>query len=173
MRATWTQQAYLKASNSDGGDSFGQSVAISGDTIVIGEDGEDSDSDIVNGDQGDVFSFFDAGAAYVFTRNGSNWSLEAYLKASSSDGGDNFGWSVDVSDDQVVVGAMYGSSDSDVVDGGKDNNDAERSGATYLFSLEKSRGLQTPAVDAVSFWGLILLLGSVFILALWKLRFRA
>ena len=36
MATTWSQQAYLKASNSDAGDSFGFAVAVSGDTVVVG-----------------------------------------------------------------------------------------------------------------------------------------
>jgi len=47
---TWTQQAYLKASNTGGGDFFGSSVAVSGNTVVVGAPGEDSGATGVNGD---------------------------------------------------------------------------------------------------------------------------
>ena len=46
---TWAQQAYLKASNTEAMDNFGYSVAIAGDTIVVGADGEDSNGTGVNG----------------------------------------------------------------------------------------------------------------------------
>ncbi|MGF1508705.1 MAG: FG-GAP repeat protein, partial [Myxococcota bacterium] len=46
----WRQEAYLKASNTDVGDSFGLSVALSGDTLAVGS-GDDSDATGVNGDQ--------------------------------------------------------------------------------------------------------------------------
>ena len=62
-------------------------MAVSGDTVVVGAFGEDSDATGVNGDQNDD-SAFGAGAAYVFVRNGATWSQQAYLKASNTDAGD-------------------------------------------------------------------------------------
>jgi hypothetical protein len=61
----WTQEAYLKASNTDADDWFGVSVAVSGDTVVVGAPNEDSSATGVNGNQGDN-SATNAGAAYVF-----------------------------------------------------------------------------------------------------------
>ena len=78
------QQAYLKASNTDAGDGFGESVAVSGDTVVVGASGEASNAKGVNGDQNDNSALY-AGAAYVFVRNGTTWSQQAYLKASNTD----------------------------------------------------------------------------------------
>jgi hypothetical protein len=63
---TWSQQAYLKASNTGASDSFGGSVAVSGDTVVVGAPGEGSSATGVNGNQADN-SVTGAGAAYVFT----------------------------------------------------------------------------------------------------------
>ena len=62
----WTQQAYLKASNTGHGDYFGGSVAVSGDTVLVGASGEASKAIGINGDQTDN-SANDAGAAYAFT----------------------------------------------------------------------------------------------------------
>ncbi len=62
---TWTQQAYLKASNTGAGDLFGYSVAVAGDTIVVGAYGEGSNATGVGGNQADD-SATNAGAAYVF-----------------------------------------------------------------------------------------------------------
>ena len=68
-QASWSQQAYLKASNTDATtDSAQDSVAVSGDTVVVGcFPSEDSNATGVNGDQSDN-SAADAGAAYVFVR---------------------------------------------------------------------------------------------------------
>src|SRR5207253_708201 len=101
----WTQQAYLKASNSDREDFFGSSVAISGDTIVVGAPYEDSSASGVNGDQGNYNFGVEFGAAYVFVRNGTTWSQQAYLKASNPDVNDSFGYSVAICSNTVVVGA--------------------------------------------------------------------
>ena len=60
------QQAYLKASNTRGGDSFGYGVAVSGDTLVVGANLEDSNATGVNGNQTNI-SAADSRAAYVFT----------------------------------------------------------------------------------------------------------
>ncbi|HBR52231.1 MAG TPA: hypothetical protein DEA71_19415 [Nitrospira sp.] len=62
----WTQQAYLKASNPDDLDTFGTSVAISGNTIVVGAQGEDSNASGVTGNQSNN-SVAQAGAAYVLS----------------------------------------------------------------------------------------------------------
>jgi len=74
--ATPTQQAYIKASNTDADDLFGYRVAISGDTMVVGAFSEKSNATGVNGNQGDD-SFSEAGAAYIFVRSGTTWSQQA------------------------------------------------------------------------------------------------
>ena len=80
------QQAYVKASNTGAGDQFGYSVAVSGDTMVVGALFEDSAAIGVGGNQADN-SATDAGAAYVFTRDTAGvWTQQAYLKASNSRG---------------------------------------------------------------------------------------
>jgi len=130
--ATWSQQAYLKASNTDGGDFFGVSVAVSGDTIVVGARLEDSTATGVNGDEGDNAAP-GSGAAYVFVRNGETWTQQAYLKASNPDGGDEFGSSVAISGDVVIIGAPKEDSNATGVDGDESNNLAGNSGAVYVF----------------------------------------
>src|SRR5262249_48569900 len=128
----WTQQAYLKASNTDADDLFGFSVAISGDTVVVGAFGEDSAATGVNGNQSDN-SKPGSAAAYVFVRNGSTWTQQAYLKASNTDAGDRFGVSVAVSGDTVVVGANNESSGATGVNGDQADNSAFSAGAAYVF----------------------------------------
>jgi hypothetical protein len=128
----WVQQAYLKASNTGAIDVFGYRVAISGDTVVVGAPGEDSNASGVNGNQGNNSLSF-AGAAYVFVRSGTNWSQQAYLKASNPDVEDNFGAAVAVSGDTVVVGAYNESSNATGVNGDQTDNSAYHSGAAYVF----------------------------------------
>ncbi|WP_421800248.1 T9SS type A sorting domain-containing protein [Haliscomenobacter sp.] len=130
--STWSQQAYLKASNTEAGDFFGYSVAISGETIVVGAHRDDSNATGVNGDQSNN-SAFNAGAAYVFVRSGSTWSQQAYLKASNTEAGDIFGYSVAISGETIVVGANGESSNATGVNGDQSNNNAIYSGAAYVF----------------------------------------
>jgi hypothetical protein len=129
---TWFQHSYLKASNTGWDDSFGSSVAISGDTIVVGAPYEDSAATGVNGNQNDN-NAFSAGAAYVFVRSRSAWSQEAYLKASDTGGHDNFGAAVAASGDRIVVGARGEDSAATGVNGDQTDNTALSAGATYVF----------------------------------------
>jgi hypothetical protein len=124
---TWSQQAYLKASNTGVGDFFGRPVSVSGDTIVVGAQSEASNATGVNGDQSDN-SAPASGAAYVFVRNGTTWSQQAYLKASNTGAVDVFGYSVSVSGDTVVVGAYREDSNATGVNGDESNNLAHNSG---------------------------------------------
>jgi hypothetical protein len=128
----WTPQAYLKASNAGRDDYFGLSVAVSGDTIVVGAPLEDSSATGVNGNQAND-SLGSSGAAYVFVRTGTNWSQQAYLKASNTGAGDQFGHSVAVSGDTVVVGAPGESSSATGVNGNQNDDNADNSGAAYVF----------------------------------------
>jgi hypothetical protein len=131
---SWSQQAYLKASNTGAGDAFGTSAAISGDTVVVGAFGEDSNATGVNGNQANNSSGL-AGAVYVFVRGvGGSWSQQAYLKPSNTGAGDYFGNSVFVSGDSVVVGAPNESSSATGVNGNGADNSAPRSGAAYVFA---------------------------------------
>ncbi|MFN0126082.1 MAG: integrin [Verrucomicrobiales bacterium] len=119
---TWTQQAYLKASNPGVDNFFGSSVAVEGETIVVGAAGEDSNATGVNGNQANNSAAW-AGAAYVFVRNGTTWTQQAYLKASNTTVDDLFG-SVAISGDTIVVGAQT------------EDSDAFGSGAAYVFFRE-------------------------------------
>ena len=144
---TWSQEAYLKASNSGPFDRFGTSVAISGDTLVVGARFESSDADSVNGDQGDN-SANSAGAAYVFVRSGSIWVQQSYLKASNSDQADNFGNTIAISGDIIVVGAVFEDSAAKGVNGNQDDNSASESGAAYVFARSGSTWSQETYLKA-------------------------
>ena len=102
-------------------DAFGVSVSVSGDTVVVGASGEDSNTTGVNGKQNDNSSV-QSGAAYVFGRDGTAWIQQAFLKASNTDSHDYFGCSVSVSGDTVVAGADQEDSSATGVDGNQSDN---------------------------------------------------
>ena len=97
----WVQEAYLKPASGDGHDNFGHAVAIDGDTIAVGAPGEDGGAAGVPSDN----SVSNAGAVYVFRRDGSTWSPEAYVKPTVTGAHDNFGFSVALSGETLAVGA--------------------------------------------------------------------
>jgi hypothetical protein len=131
--ATWTQQARLTASNIGFQDSFGISLSLSGDTLAVGAWLEDSSATGVDGSQANN-SAQDSGAVYVFTRSGGTWTQQAYLKASNTGAGDNFGFSVSLSGDTLAVGAANENSSATGVDGNQADNSAQDSGAVYVFT---------------------------------------
>ncbi|MCI0856518.1 MAG: hypothetical protein J4N98_07495 [Chloroflexi bacterium] len=111
----WGEVMKLTASDAQAHDELGYSVAISGDTVVVGAFGKDS-----GGTR--------AGAAYVFDRNeggADNWGEVTKLTASDAQTGDQFGESVAVSGDTVVVGAHHEDA------GGSD------AGAVYVFQRDQ------------------------------------
>ncbi|NBB93540.1 MAG: hypothetical protein GVY32_10280, partial [Gammaproteobacteria bacterium] len=129
----WSQQAYIKASNTNPGDLFGEAVAVSGDTLAVTALGEDSAATGVDGNQDDNAAL-SAGAAYVFTRGGAgNWSQQAYIKASNTGSGDQFGFSVDLDGELLIVGASEEDSAATGVDGNAADDSANDAGAAYVF----------------------------------------
>jgi len=129
----WTQQAYLKASNTDSSDAFGISVSLSGDTLAVGAHVEASAAMGVNGDQSSNAASA-SGAVYVFTRSAGVWSQEAYLKASNTDSSDAFGISVSLSGDTLAVGAHGESSSATGVNGDQASDPTFYNGAAYVFT---------------------------------------
>ena len=96
--SVWSQQAKLVASDRAANDHFGSSVAVDGDTVVVGAWYEDHNAD---GEK----SSSAAGAAYVFTRSGSSWSQQQKLVALDRSSYDEFGFTVAIDRDTIVVGA--------------------------------------------------------------------
>ncbi len=90
--SSWIQQAKLLPGGGAAGDDFGRTVALSGDTAVVGARGDD---DLGN----------NSGSAYVFVRSGTVWTEQAKLLAGDGTESDLFGTSVSVSGDTLVVGA--------------------------------------------------------------------
>jgi hypothetical protein len=105
---SWTQRAKL-AANGSGGVYPGGSIALDGDTLLIGAE---SDSSVVPV----------GGAAYVYRGAGSTWQLEATLRASDQAGWDNFGASVDLEAGLAVIGARQ-----------DDTAGGANSGSLYVF----------------------------------------
>jgi hypothetical protein len=156
----WVQQAYLKASNPSMNAEFGHAVAISadGNTIVVSAFWDPSKATGVNGDQADQ-SIPQAGAAYVFTRRGSTWSQQAYLKASNTGEagtadtfaeGDQFGFSVAISDDGNTVAVGAHSEDSNGVNGNQADNSMQLAGAVYVYTRTNTSWSQTAYLKATN-----------------------
>ncbi len=104
---TWSEEQKLAASDGLGGDNFGVSVSVTGDTAVVGAWEDDSRT----------------GSAYVFTRTGTVWSEVDKIVASDGHPDAAFGWSVASSGGTVFAGAPY---QSDV---------GQYSGSAYVFGL--------------------------------------
>jgi len=104
----WIEEAGIFASDGALGVDFGCSISVDGDVVVVGAYHDDDNSD-------------DAGSAYVFRYNGSDWIEEAKLLASDGAEMDYFGYTVSISGDVIVVGAH----------GDDDNGD--HAGSAYVY----------------------------------------
>jgi hypothetical protein len=103
----WVYSGFIRPTTAIVGDRFGEALALSadGNTLVIGSPGEDSSHSGINGVADEAAS--DSGAAFVYRRNGVNWNQEAYVKATNTAVGDEFGSAVTLSTDgnTLAVGA--------------------------------------------------------------------
>ena len=133
LPAGYDETNKLSASDAGAGDGFGWSVAISGDTLVVGAFEAD-------GGPGDPIP--ESGAAYVFERDlggAGNWGEAAKLSASDAGRFDYFGWSVAISGDTLVVGARY-------EDGGP-GDPLDDSGAAYVYqAVQLDMSIHLPVV---------------------------
>ena len=130
---SFTQQAYLKASNMEGGDRFGVAVAVSGDLLAVGAQYEKSNATGINGDQSNNFTGGGAGAVYVFVRNGINWTQEAYIKAAAVGSNDAFGTALAIEGQTLVVGMALEDSNATGINGDPTDNSEADAGAAYVF----------------------------------------
>jgi hypothetical protein len=143
----WSQQGFIKASNTGLNDQFGSSVALSGDgnTLAVAAAFEDSASRGINGDGNDN-SLDQSGAVYVFSRSGTLWSQQAYLKASNTGDpadGDTFGYSISLGDDGRTLAVGAPSEDgASGINGDESDNSASGAGAVYIFSLDSDEWSQ-------------------------------
>ena len=157
--AAWTQQAYVKASNTGEagtadafgeGDQFAFSLAISadGNTLAVGALTEDSAARGINGNQADNTAQ-SAGAVYVFTRTGTAWTQQAYVKSDNIDAGDMFGYAVALTADGnlLAVGAFDEDGSARGVNGMPDNRN-NGSGAAYVFTRTAGAWTQQAYIKA-------------------------
>jgi hypothetical protein len=119
----WVEEAKLTASDGAAFDWFGELVAVSGDTAVVGAFGDDD-------------SGSNSGSAYVFRYDGSDWVEEAKLTASDGAVSDYFAFSVAVSGDTAVVGAI-----------GDDDNWLS-SGSAYVFRYDGTTWVEETKLTA-------------------------
>lgn len=115
----WVQEQKLTASDADNADYFGYSVAIDGDLLVVG-----------------AYRDEDGGSAYVFRREGTTWIEEDKLVASDHESGDEFGTSVSISGELIVVGAP------------KEDEAQSNSGSAYVFRREGATWVQETKLHA-------------------------
>jgi hypothetical protein len=134
---TWTQQAFIKSSHPNKEDWFGSRLNLSGDgnTLAVGAQLENGGSKGINGKQDDL-SAEDSGALYLFTRSGTTWTQQAYVKASNAEAYDEFGSSMALSKDGklIAIGARSEASAAKGVNGNQNDNSAMGAGAVYIFT---------------------------------------
>ncbi|WP_434418221.1 FG-GAP repeat protein [Nannocystis pusilla] len=134
---TWSQQAYIKASNPGESDLFGYSVALTsdGDILAVGAPGESSGANELDGEQSNDEAHA-AGAVYVFSRQGHAWQQEAYIKAPNAEEGTYFGIDVALSGDGGILVAGASGEDSGEAGSFADPLDqtGDNSGAAYVFT---------------------------------------
>jgi hypothetical protein len=122
---SWTQQQRLTAAAPAAGDLFGDAVALSGDTALVGAPYHDA------------AGAPEVGAAYVFTRSGGSWTQQAELSASDAAGQDQFGVAVALSGDTALVGALN-----------HDSGGVENAGAAYVFTRSGASWTQQATLTA-------------------------
>jgi len=126
---------FVKAAIPGESDLFGDVIALSGNTLVVGAFREDGS--LVAGIPNEMDnSAPDAGAVYVFVRDENGWTQQAYLKASNAEAGDFFGGALSISGDTLIVGARNEGSHAVGINADQNDNSAPRSGAVYVFVRE-------------------------------------
>ncbi|HUQ07106.1 MAG TPA: hypothetical protein VM261_31665 [Kofleriaceae bacterium] len=148
----WELDSFIKASNADASDSFGESLAIQGDTLVVGAPVESSRA----GDPADN-SVMRSGAAYVFAHHDSGWTETAILKAAQPVAEDYFGESVALKDGVIAIGGTGGLGAVELFQkmGGVWNHADRRLGATYPDGNDQFGG-------AVALFSDALVVGALF-----------
>ncbi|WP_049630303.1 FG-GAP repeat protein [Cellvibrio sp. pealriver] len=164
----WAQEAYLKPSTTFINTAFGSSIDLSGDgnILVVGTPGDASKATGINGDTVQTIEYANTGATYVFTRSGSNWIQEAFIKPSTLTlhegvslandrsievlGGGQFGGDVSISKDgtTLAVGSFRESSNAKGINGDQGDNSALRAGAVFVFKRNNSVWTQQSYVKA-------------------------
>jgi hypothetical protein len=136
---------------------------------AVGAYGEDSNQTTITNDNSTASSdnsLSDSGAAYVYKRSGSSWEQEAYIKAVNPTVDDNFGRSVSIDNDTIVVGANLEDSNWTTIINGttaSENNDNSSSGAVYVYKRTVTSWVQDLYIKASNnaagdrFWEVVFL----------------
>jgi len=118
--AVWWEEAKLTALDWQPSDFFGGAVCIDGDRIIVGSHGDDA-------------AGLNAGAAYIFEKEGSRWIQKQKLMSSDLSAGDQFGMSVAIVDNHALIGALFGAGSGE---------DPQDPGTAYLFHLRAADWFQ-------------------------------
>ncbi len=132
---TWIQETNIRISNIEG-DTFGKSVSLSydGNTLAIGAPGDSSSSTGINNGIQDGLAP-NSGAVYIYTRSGSTWTSNTYIKADNTTSEDRFGDTVSLSDDGKTLAVSVYLEDSNTTDINSIPDDlATNTGAVYIYS---------------------------------------
>jgi hypothetical protein len=115
--SSWTQDAYIKPSDTAAGSRFGQNVSLSGSGQRLAVSG---------------------GGVYLFENGSAGWAQQVRLSASNAESGDQFGAALQLSADggTLAVSAPLEDSSANTINGDQVNNDAEDAGAVYVFVNE-------------------------------------
>jgi hypothetical protein len=143
---TWTQRAYVKASNARENGYFGSAIALSATTLAVGSMSESSNAKGVNGDQTNT-SMPNAGALYTFVRDPITkaWKQEAYIKASNTLEQQGFGSSAglgmaDSDTEMLAVASPFEKSGAAGINGNENDTSLSEVGAIYVYTRKISGG---------------------------------
>ena len=121
---SWSETAKLTASDGTALDVFGHTVSLSGNRVLIGAHGDGDDP-------------WDSGSAYVFDFDGTFWNETAKLTASDAARNQFFGYSVSLSGDRALIGAIW------------DEDNGQRAGSAYVFEFNGTTWIETEKLVAI------------------------
>ena len=127
----WVETQKIVASHRGEDYFFGKAVDICGDYAIVGAYGED------------VFDGYGEGAAYIYHFNGSEWELQEWIYADDRQYGDQFGYSVAITEYHAVIGALYQDFSETLID------TVSQAGAAYVFSRGGSSWTQVDKLTAL------------------------
>jgi hypothetical protein len=151
---SWSQQAYIKSSNNAASDFYGSTLSLDGDTLAVGSTGDDGNQNTITNGTGASSdnSLANSGAVFVYTRSGTDWSQQAYIKPSNAAEYGGFGSSVSLQGDLLVVGTDEDSNATTITNGSTASSDtsSENSGAVYVFKRIGTSWSQIAYIKAVN-----------------------
>ena len=153
----WAQEAYVKAAKvTTVNYGFARTtISLSGDTLAVGADGDRSNqTTITNGSTASADNTsISSGAVYVYRRNGTQWTQEAYVKAANANESDRFGTSVSLSGDTLAAAAVREASNQTTITNGSTasaDNSLASSGAVYVYRRSGTQWAQEAYVKAAN-----------------------